>query len=380
MTSRWYGPTRAPLDADPLGHVPVQRAYADHGAATSTQLHGEPVPDRREAAVPVDDEPGHGFVVVLLGQLDAGGLGHLVQAAPGVHQPALAVRDGHLGDGVRLVGDVTHQFLSDVLVGDDAGHASVLVQDDGEFFSELARAFRDQVTGRSVLRKPVWGRRTVANGAGVSFLPVLGHQDETRAAYDGVVDLYASMFANGLETHPFARNMIGTFAELVRGTGNLRVADVGCGPGHVTAMLHDLGLDAFGLDLSPAMVAHARRAHPALRFDEARMEALPVEDGALGGVLAHYSMIHTPPGELPALLAEQVRVLAPGGLLLVSFFGTEGPEPVRFDHKVTPAYSWPADRFAELLAEAGLVTFARLLHDPASERGFLDTHLLARRL
>jgi hypothetical protein len=34
--------------------------------------------------------------------------------------------------------------------------------------------------------------------------------------------------------------------------------------------------------------------------------------------------------------------------------------------------------FAELLAGAGLVTFARLLHDPASERGFLDAHLLAR--
>ena len=152
------------------------------------------------------------------------------------------------------------------------------------------------------------------------------HQDETRAAYDGVVELYASMFADRLESHPFSRNMIGTFAELVRGTGNRRAADVGCGPGH----------------------------------------------------LAHYSMIHTPPGELPALLAEQVRVLAPGGLLLVSFFATVGPEPVRFDHKVTPAYSWPVERFAELLAGAGLVTFARLLHDPASERGFLDAHLLAR--
>lgn len=46
-------------------------------------------------------------------------------------------------------------------------------------------------------------------------------------------------------------------------------------------MLHDLGLDAFGLDLSPAMVDHARRAHPALRFEEGRMEALPVEDGVL---------------------------------------------------------------------------------------------------
>ncbi|PWV57976.1 class I SAM-dependent methyltransferase [Nocardiopsis sp. L17-MgMaSL7] len=204
------------------------------------------------------------------------------------------------------------------------------------------------------------------------------HQDKTRAAYDGVVELYASMFAGRLETQPFSRNMIGTFAELVRGTGNPLAADVGCGPGHLTAMLNDLGLDAFGLDLSPAMVAHARRAYPSLRFDEARMETLPVEDDALGGVLAHYSMIHTPPGELPALLDEQVRVLAPGGLLLVSFFATDGPEPVRFDHKVAPAHSWPVDRFAGLLAEAGLTVFARLIHDPASERGFLDAHLLAR--
>ncbi|MGQ4443689.1 SAM-dependent methyltransferase, partial [Streptomyces violaceoruber] len=47
--------------------------------------------------------------------------------------------------------------------------------------------------------------------------------------------------------------------------------------------------------------------------------------------------------------------------------------------KVAPAYSWPAEQFAELLAGAGLVTVTRLLHDPASERGFLDTHLLARR-
>ncbi|MFB7225475.1 methyltransferase domain-containing protein [Streptomyces sp. NPDC056227] len=126
-----------------------------------------------------------------------------------------------------------------------------------------------------------------------------------------------------------------------------------------TRTLTGARLYVFGLDLSPAMVDHARRAHPALQFDEARMEALPVEDGALGGVLAHYSMIHTPPRELPALLAEQARVLAPGGLLLVSFSATDGPEPVRFDHTVMPAYSWPVDRFVELLAGAGLVGSSR---------------------
>ncbi|MFG2819709.1 class I SAM-dependent methyltransferase [Kitasatospora sp. NPDC048365] len=207
-----------------------------------------------------------------------------------------------------------------------------------------------------------------------------GHQQETGAAYDGVVELYASLFSDRrLEEHPFARAMITTFAELVRGTGNLRAADLGCGPGHLTAMLNDHGLDAFGLDLSPGMVEHARRAHPELRYDEARMESLPIEDGTLGGVLAHYSMIHTPPAEVPALLAEQVRVLAPGGLLLASFFGTDGQEPVRFDHKVAPAYAWPIDRFADLLDDAGLIAVARLQFDPKSERGYLDTHLMARR-
>jgi hypothetical protein len=63
----------------------------------------------------------------------------------------------------------------------------------------------------------------------------------------------------------------------------------------------------------------------------------------------------------------------------VSFFGTDGPEAVCFDHKVAPAYSWPTELFSELLAGARLVTVARLLYDPASDGGFLDTHLLARR-
>lgn len=38
-----------------------------------------------------------------------------------------------------------------------------------------------------------------------------------------------------------------------------------------------------------------------------------------------------------------------------------GPKPIRFDHKVTPAYSWPVDQFAQLLTGAGFVIFARLL-------------------
>lgn len=205
-------------------------------------------------------------------------------------------------------------------------------------------------------------------------------QKRTRDGYDGVVELYASLFGGRLEEQPFSRGMVSTFAELVRKSGNARVADVGCGPGHVTGLLGEMGLEAVGFDLSPGMVEYARRAEAGPRFEVARMEALPVADGAFGGVVAHYSVIHTPPPELPGLLAEQVRVLAPGGLFLVSFFAVEGAgDPVPFEHKVAPAYSWPVERLAEMLVAAGLAPFARLVHDPASERGFLDAHLLARR-
>ncbi|SPE48290.1 hypothetical protein SNS2_0375 [Streptomyces netropsis] len=65
---------------------------------------------------------------------------------------------------------------------------------------------------------------------GYRVLPVANHQDETRAAYDGVVELYASLFADRLETQPFARAMIGTFAELVRATATCGQLTSGAGP------------------------------------------------------------------------------------------------------------------------------------------------------
>jgi len=61
------------------------------------------------------------------------------------------------------------------------------------------------------------------------------------------------------------------------------VADVGCGPGHVTAHLHELGVDAFGIDLSPEMVAVARREHPAPRFEVGSMTDLDLPAASMPG-------------------------------------------------------------------------------------------------
>ncbi|MEU4746822.1 class I SAM-dependent methyltransferase, partial [Actinosynnema sp. NPDC023658] len=123
--------------------------------------------------------------------------------------------------------------------------------------------------------------------------------ENTRAAYDAVAPLYAELFSNVLDALPLERALLAAFAELVRAHADGPVADVGCGPGHLTAHLDALGLSAFGVDVSPEMIALARRAHPDLRFDEGSMTDLDLADGVLGGILASYSVIHTPPPLLP---------------------------------------------------------------------------------
>lgn len=201
----------------------------------------------------------------------------------------------------------------------------------------------------------------------------------TRTAYDSIAALYTELFANGLEDLPLDRAMLVAFADLVRADGGGPVADLGCGPGHVTALLHSLGLDASGIDLSAEMIAIARAARPDLRFDVGSMTALDLEDGRLGGVLARYSIIHTPPERLPQVCAEFHRVLAPGGHLLLAFQAHDDPSELAesFDHKVALAYRWSPDRVTDLLTRTGFTEKARLLRAPAEdERGFPQAHLL----
>ncbi|QXJ22662.1 class I SAM-dependent methyltransferase [Actinomadura graeca] len=197
---------------------------------------------------------------------------------------------------------------------------------------------------------------------------------DTRTAYDAVAALYADLFGDVGGHHPLDRALIAGFAELAGDP----VADLGCGPGHLTAHLSALGRTAFGLDLSPAMIALARRAHPALRFEEGSLTALALPDGSVGGALVWYSTIHTPPGLLPDVLAEVHRVLAPGGRLLFGFY--ESPDTVRpFDHKVTRAYRWPLGRLAGLLEQAGLAVEARASREPVETERFGQGRLLARK-
>lgn len=202
----------------------------------------------------------------------------------------------------------------------------------------------------------------------------------TRIAYDTVADSYAEAARDALDTSPWDRAVLGTFAELVGTTGP--VGDLGCGTGRLTGHLASLGLDVFGVDLSPGMLAVARRAHPELRFEVGSLTALELEDGSLAGALAWYSLIHTPPEQLPAVVAELARVLAPGGRLLTAFqVGDERRHISQgYGHEVSfDAYRLQPDFVAELFEAAGLVMEARLVRAPQEPEQVPQAYLMAQR-
>jgi ubiquinone/menaquinone biosynthesis C-methylase UbiE len=200
--------------------------------------------------------------------------------------------------------------------------------------------------------------------------------------YDEVAERYAEKFSDSLSSYPLEIGLLSSFAMLVKETGG-PVADLGCGPGHVTAHLNSLGLDAFGVDVSSGMLAQARARHPELRFELGSMAALDIADASLGGILSRYSIIHTVPEDVPAILAEFHRVLAPGGHALISFPGSEDASlpTASYDHTVFTAYRWWPDHFSALLHKAGLEEVGRLIERPAPDapRPFPMVNLVARR-
>jgi SAM-dependent methyltransferase len=140
---------------------------------------------------------------------------------------------------------------------------------------------------------------------------------DTRESYDAAAEAYAEHLATELDGKPLDRHLLNRFAESLRGRG--LVADVGCGPGHVTRYLQEQGVDVVGIDLSAEMIAVASRLNPGLRFRVGDMRRLDLADASLAGVVCFYSIVHFERAELPAILGEMRRILAPGGLALISF-------------------------------------------------------------
>lgn len=194
---------------------------------------------------------------------------------------------------------------------------------------------------------------------------------DTRASYDVDASRYAERVRGLLDDKPYLRASLGLFAQLVEDAGGGPVVDVGCGTGYATAHLHDLGVEMFGIDLSPAMVEIARRDHPGLRFEVGTMTDLDLADDSVAGLLAFWSVVHVPDHAVPGVFAEFRRVLRPAAPLLVGFHVGDEKEHTSEGYTgrsvSVDSYRRRPGKVAGWLREAGFTIEAELVMRPDEE-------------
>jgi ubiquinone/menaquinone biosynthesis C-methylase UbiE len=144
------------------------------------------------------------------------------------------------------------------------------------------------------------------------------------ASFDRVADRYDET-RGGMER---ARVVAAPLARMLPRDGP--ALEVGIGTGIVAAALAERGVDVVGIDLSPAMLRHAQRRAPG-RVARADALHLPIRTGSVAAAyLVHVVHLVT---DMERVLAEVVRVLRPGGVIVVS--ATRDTEPPATDvHEV----------------------------------------------
>ena len=98
--------------------------------------------------------------------------------------------------------------------------------------------------------------------------------------------------------------------------GYRRVLDLGCGTAASTACLREAGYRAMGSDLSPLFLSRGRELHGELPLAAGDAYQLPYEGETFDAVVSYEFIEHVP--DVPAVLCEMVRVVRPGGRVLIS--------------------------------------------------------------
>jgi ubiquinone/menaquinone biosynthesis C-methylase UbiE len=134
-----------------------------------------------------------------------------------------------------------------------------------------------------------------------------------------------------------SQRLIDAFVRLSGLPKGARVADLGCGSGVFTNLLHRAGYDSTGVDISPKLIALGQAKYPQLRLMEGDVEHLPFPSNSLDGVLLSGVVHHLPDPQKCA--AEVFRVLRPGGRFVAFDPNRMNPFMYLYRDRSSPFYS-----------------------------------------
>jgi SAM-dependent methyltransferase len=186
-----------------------------------------------------------------------------------------------------------------------------------------------------------------------------------RAEFDGYAEEYATHVNEALpagfgEVDRYARIKAVHLAHLITrtfpGRSDVRILDNGCGVGMTDFYLRESFPRITGCDMSVESLEIARRRNPGLEYVVYAGDCLPFDDCSFDVAFAICVVHHVVPGQWTAFFREMLRVLVPGGLLIICEHNPNNPltrlvvSKVEFDRD---AVLLRAGKCAALAEEAG---------------------------
>lgn len=124
----------------------------------------------------------------------------------------------------------------------------------------------------------------------------------------------------------------------MRSEGKTRLLDVGAGTGHSAAFFVEAGLSVVAIDLSPVNVEHCLAKGVTAQVGD--FYKLEFENDSFDALWVMSCLMHAPNADLPDVLTELARVLAPGGIAMFGLWGGsehgEGASGVLVDDDYAP--------------------------------------------